>query len=274
MKAVNQNDLHVYGDYRLFIKDFYESKKANGSFSLATLARKVGISRVAVKYIIDRQRHISEEHIDAFCEALNLGGAQANYFASLVKFNKAKTTGQRNEHFKSMLRIRGSPLQDRLIDSSSIGYFQEWYYPAIAELSFVEGFRKNPAWIATRLYFKVSPEKIAKALSYLEANGYLKGSSAVQGRVKTADEISSHIGTQFLLRQTELARDAIETQSKQDREVFALTISVDAKKFALAKQMIVTFRHQLHDMLASTDDTAERVIQINMQMFTVAMKES
>jgi hypothetical protein len=36
--------------------------------------------------------------------------------------------------------------------------------------------------------------------------------------------------------------------------------------------MIADFRHQLHDLLASADQ-ADRVVQVNMQMFTLTRRE-
>lgn len=273
MKIVNQNPIYDYGDYRTFIKNFYTSKKAESSaFSLTTFARKVGFSKVAIKYVIDQMRHIADDNIPTFCKALNLDGSEANYFSSLVKFNKSKVMEERNEHFKSMLRIKGSPLHDRSLDASNIGYFQDWFYPAIAELSFTAGFQKDSQWIRDHLFFKVPKGKIAKAVTYLEVNGYLNGSAPNFARVKAAEEISSHVGKQFILRQIEIGREAVELQSKDDREVFSLTISVDEAKFQLAKRMVAEFRHQLHDLLANTE-ASERVVQINMQMFTLARTE-
>ena len=99
----------------------------------------------------------------------------------------------------------------------------------------------------------------------------LPGTFSVPGpaKVKTPDQLVSHVYKAFAVEQTQLAATAIETQAPGDREVFTLTVSVDRAKYDLVKARLAAIRHELHDLLASVDP-ADRVIQINLQMFTAA----
>ncbi|MCX6111318.1 MAG: DUF4423 domain-containing protein, partial [Proteobacteria bacterium] len=70
--------------------------------------------------------------------------------------------------------------------------------------------------------------------------------------------------------QLKLAEEALLKQDRDDRQFFNLAISVDRERFQLAKELVAEFRHKLHDRLAN-DSACERVIQINMQLFTTSL---
>ena len=50
---------------------------------------------------------------------------------------------------------------------------------------------------------------------------------------------------------------------------FNITISIDAERQKLAEGIVREFRHKMHDLLAN-EAVCDRVLQINMQMFTIA----
>lgn len=268
------NEIYSYSDYRDFILDFYKYKKSkNKNFSLAYFSGKVGQSKMAIKYLIDKQRHIADENIDAFSKALGLNDSESKYFRNLVLFNKAKSVNEKNRYFESMLKQKKSPFFELFLNQSSAAIFKAWYYPAIAELSYTDGFQEDPEWIKRKLAFNVSVENISKALNYLRENGFLKNSTSIISKIKLPENIESYIYSKYSADQLDLSKQAIESQNKEDREIFNITISIDEKKFEMAKDMIKKFRHTLHDILAN-DEPADRVVQINMQLFTLATNKT
>jgi uncharacterized protein (TIGR02147 family) len=258
-------NLFDYGDYRGYIRAYFDQRK----LSLARLGSKAGMSKVAVKYLLDGQRHIADDSIAQWSDCLGLKGDEAEFFRRLVLFNKARSHADRTAHFNQLLALRTRAFASRALDGAAIGLFQHWYYPVIAELSYVDGFVADPEWIRPRLRFPVARAQIAKALDYLAANGHLRGAPGGPAKGKTPDEITSHVYKAFVLQQCDLSGRAVEGQRAADREVSTLTVSVDAAKFAVLKQRIAAIRHELHDLLANTE-ACDRVVQVNLQMFTVA----
>ncbi len=270
MEAVNKLNIIDYDCYRTYLADYFQAKKeANPNFSLTMMANKVGQSKMTIKYLLDKKRHISEKNIAIFANALKLDPSQTRYFHALVKFNKSKTGDEKNIHFRELLKIKGSPFKDLYLQDSDAGYLSSWFYPAIAELSYVRGFNMDPANIKQSLYFSVSIDEIRSALHFLNKYGFLKDSQGDASKIKIPENFRGHIYKEFAAKQIELAKESIFTQDPSEREISNLTISVPEEKYQMAKQMIADFRHQLHEMLAN-DEECERVIQINMQLFTLA----
>lgn len=279
MTDVNQNrptdapNVFDYDDYRRFIKAVLDEGRARStSVSLATVGRKAGLSKMAVKYLVDGKRHLAESSIDRMAKALSLGGSEQTFFRHLVLFNKAHGEDERAKQFEALLKLRNSPFKDLFLTHGEVGYFRRWYYPAIAELSYVKGFVADAAWIQARLTFKVPRAEIQAAVEYLDTHGYLKGGKRTDAKVKLPDGFKSQVYKTFAIEQTELGGQAIDEQSRADREVFNVTVSVDPERFAVAKAMVAEFRQKLHDALAN-DALCDRVVQINMQLFTLAKSE-
>ncbi len=155
------------------------------------------------------------------------------------------------------------------LELSDLGYFAHWYYPVIAELSYLDGFQKNSDWIRNSLNFSLSKKQIEEALNYLEENNFLKGSLALDKQVKVPDELRSYIYKNYVLESIEMSRRSIDELSIDKRESFNLTVSVSNEKYQLAQNMIRNFRHELHEVL-SGDDDCDHVIQVNMQLFEMA----
>ena len=151
-----------------------------------------------------------------------------------------------------------------------MGLFKGWYYPVIREMSYMKGFKKEPLSIQKQLVFNVPIEKIREAIKYLEENGFLKGSKPNDFKLKVPNDIRSFVYKKYYTDIIEKARESVMKLGSNERELFNLTISIGASKYQLAKKMISEFRHTLHDTLANADDDCDRVIQVNMQMFTVA----
>jgi uncharacterized protein (TIGR02147 family) len=263
-------DLFAFGDYRAYIRAFFDARKrTDARYSMARLGKSAGMSKVAIKYLLDGRRHIATDTIDTWLRCLELSGDAATYFRHLVLFNKARGHADRTQHFNGMLAVKGGRFGSRVLAGADIGLFQAWYYPVIAELSYCDGFVADPEWIRKRLRFPVGKTLVAKALAYLDANGHLRRAGDVAAKGKTPDEIASHVYKAFVIDQTRLAADAIASLPAAARESFTLTVSIDAARYDVLKARIAAIRHELHDLLANTD-AADRVIQVNLNMFTTA----
>jgi len=270
MESVYKKEIFDYLDYREYIKDFYFEKKKNSSFSLNSFAKKVNVTKMAIKFIIDKKRHIGDENIELFTRVLGLEGAQKKYFFILVNFDKAKCEDKKKEYFERLLNFKDSPIREYYLKYSEMGLFKGWYYPVIREMSYMKGFKKEPLSIQKQLVFNVPIEKIREAIKYLEENGFLKGSKPNDFKLKVPNDIRSFVYKKYYTDIIEKARESVMKLGSNERELFNLTISIGASKYQLAKKMISEFRHTLHDTLANADDDCDRVIQVNMQMFTVA----
>jgi uncharacterized protein (TIGR02147 family) len=257
-----------FSDYRLFMTVFREGGKAR-KLSYEALGRRVGMSKMGIKYILDGKRHIADSKITAFSQALDLAPLEKKYFKYLVQFNKAKKSDDRDQFLKKMITIRKAPIDETTLIDRDIGFYSSWALPVIAEMSYMEGFKEDASWIWDNLRFKMSKQAIEQALVELKRLKLLRGQSRGGLKIKLSDGINSQVYNRYQRQVVAKAIEAIEFAPKEDREMSNICISVDKKRFEIAKRMISDFRHKLHDVLAN-DEVCDRVLQINMQLFMTA----
>ena len=268
-------NIFSYSDYRDYTKDYYHQKKSlNPTYSMSILAGKIGISKMAIKYLIDKKRHISDKKIPLLIKALDfLSPIQAKYFSTLVRFNKSDTTENKDYYFKKMQAIQGSPLKDHILSHKDAGLFQDWYYPVILEMSYLRQFKKDPEWIKKHMLFNISLEEIRDAVAFLDKHEFIKASSETWGKkVIVPESMRSHLYKRFCQRQLLIAKDAMNLLPIDERESSSLTISVDDAAFLKAKNLLKNLRIQLHEALANKRK-GNRVIQLTTQLCTVVKLE-
>ena len=103
MKSVKE-----YLEYRDFLRDFYTEKKSlNTLYSLRYMGNKVAVDPSHLVKIFQRQRHIGNLLIDVFINYCGLNGPDAEYFANLVRFNKAKSDRDSKMYYEKLLALKG-----------------------------------------------------------------------------------------------------------------------------------------------------------------------
>lgn len=272
-KTPEQRPIFEYLDYREFIADFYRAKKgkAGTKYSLSIIAKKAGISRMAVQHLVAGTRHLSLDKAHSIASALQLKTKEKDYFENLIRFNKAKNSRDKQQWFKAMMKSKESPILDMLLSDSQMGVFKDWFYPVIAEMSYLEGFEASPEWVQPRLGLKVRKKDIVEALSYLEAHHFL---NKRKGTYLASPELKSQIYKRYCMIQSEKLADAIAVLPSQEREWETLTIAVSNSNANKAKFMIRNFSKELRRTLAEEADTnkpqKDQVLQINLGLWAAA----
>lgn len=89
-----------YTDYRTYLRDFYDFRKdGQHGYSYRTFSKSAGFASPNIlKLVVDGERNISPEAVQKFVKALGLKGQMADYFATLVRLNQAKTDVDK-EHY-------------------------------------------------------------------------------------------------------------------------------------------------------------------------------
>ena len=80
-----EKSLFEYDNYRVYLKDFYESSKAeNSHFSLRFFSRLAGFkSQSVLTQVIKGERNISLQSINKFIKALKLSKREGIFFKNL-----------------------------------------------------------------------------------------------------------------------------------------------------------------------------------------------
>ena len=263
-------------DYRQFLRAWYEAEKNRlPAFSYRYFARKAGFaSPNFLKLVIEGSRNLSPDSVERFVETLRLPADEGNFFRDLVSWNQARNLAEKNLLFERV--IASKRFQEwRRLDASRLEYLRHWYYPAIRELAAHPDFDEDPAWIAGRLYGRLSREEILRALRVLEELGLLvrdaggrlgRGDRTVTTGPKMHGDELRVTAKAFLRQMMEQASDSLDAVPAPLRDIGSITVAVRPEMVQELKERIQRFRGEMLER-CDQEDGASEVYQLNLQFF-------
>jgi uncharacterized protein (TIGR02147 family) len=238
-------------DYRAILKGEFEQRcNRNPRYSLRAFAKALGISPARVSEIFSGKQGLSAKSAAAIGKRLGWGEVESQMFCDLVEAKHSKSKIKRR---LAEIRIAQNPA--RQLPTLQMDAFQvisDWHHFAILELTLIEGFKSDPAWIARRL--GLQPNAAEMALERLlrldlltrDADGKL---SAKDDFTASPDGIPSAALKKFHQQVIEKAVSALYTQPVEDRDVTNMMFAFDRSKMKEAKALIREFRRGFNQKL-------------------------
>lgn len=265
-------DLYSYLSYRDFLRDWFASRKAaDRRYSHRLFARRAGVSSPSLlKEVIEGRRNLTPTTLEGFVAAIELDPDAAAFFAALVDLDQAGTDDERAaawDRVASSRRFRTA----RPIEGASMLYLSNWYYPAIRELALCEGFCADPAWIAARLFPRVSRAQARAALDALFELGLLV--EHPDGSVRAADlslatphEVAGLGARNYHREMLQRSIEAIEKAPPSDRHLLGVTVAIPSGLVPTLKAELDAVQERLLHLCDTAVESADRVFQIELCM--------
>lgn len=272
-------DIFSYLDYREFLRDCYRAGKEHvPAFSYRYLCQKAGFSSPNfVKLVVDGDRNLGQDSIPRFCKAFDLSASESRFFSDLVTLSQETDPDARTEALErlaSSKRFR----QARRIDQGMFRYLSHWYYPAIREMAARHDFVDDPKWIAAELVPPIKVRRVKEALTVLFDLGLLERDA--DGRVRRGDpslttghEVAALGARAYHRQMLERATESMELVDRQQRDISALTVCIEAATVDDLKERIHRFREALLTR-CDGDEDPDVVYQVNIQLFPLARPRS
>jgi uncharacterized protein (TIGR02147 family) len=267
-----------YLDYREFLRDFYQEKKATEyGFSYRAFSRRAGLrSTNYLKLVMDGERNLTPEMASQFARGCGLEQQAADYFCELVAFNQTSSAEARNRCYERLSRFKQYRTIHRL-DAAQAAYHSSWYIPAIRELVARPDFRDDPKWIARTLQPRITADEAERALGTLTSLGLLSRDGA--GRLRQSQPLVTtgtgplgHHIVNYHRAMLERAAEALDSVPREEREISSVTLCVSQDVMLDLKERIRELRREILQA-AELGGTPERVVQINFQLFPLSEKK-
>ena len=268
-------DIFTYLDFRRFLDDWFRCKKeSNSRFSHRLFARRAGLKTSSLlHHVIRGDRNLTHHTSEAFSQAMSLNAEEVDFFMALVQLNQAEDHTERNaawERISATKRFR----EARPIEGDSVQYLSRWYIPAIRELAHRSDFDPSPKWIARTLRPRVTETQAKRALLVLQSTGMLAECDGIlrpaEGTVRTPHEVAGLAAHNYHLGMLERASDAIEAFPPSERFLGGLTVAIPESLVAELKAELAAFQERLLDLCDRHVGDAERVYQLNTQLFPLS----
>lgn len=269
-----------FDDYRTYLRAMITYlKDTRPQFSYRYFSRMAGFSSPNfLKLVAEGKRNMSTRSIVKFSRGLGLDAQEAEAFETLVLLSQAQTDEERNRHYQRLRRHARRHSSAARLEEAQYRVYSLWYTLPIRELMLHPDFREDPEWIGQRLTPEVRPTEVRNALALLEEVGLVVRDE--QGRLRSANtkistgpRVRSLAVRNFHRSMLDLASRSLDGAPIEQRDVTALTLTLNAKQFELVRTRIAQFRRELLDIIdedqqaqADAPGTGE-VYQVGFQLF-------
>ena len=269
-------DILEYTSYRLYIADYYADRKAKSAFTWQEFANAAGFtSPVYLKYVSEGRFNLSEDAAVRVAQAMDLAGFEPEYFCEMVKFDHAKNDAEKKAAFNRMLAIADAH-KAKILEGDSFRFFSDWKNPVIRELAPAMPGAK-PLALAHACRPKVSAAEVSETLKFLVNAELLQKDEdgnyrQTEKSVTTGPMNATPVAVRGLHRQMgEIALEAIEGVSQDDRNFSGLTLGVTRGAYEEIVKEIAEFRKRVV-AIATRDNETDEVYRMNIQFFPMTNK--
>ncbi len=265
-------------DYRAFLSESYHYRKQRDKyFSYRYFSKKAGFaSPNFLQLVTSGRRNLTNDSIAKVAKGFGLKKNEREYFETLVYMNQAATLEERDHYYRKLIQLKGAS-EVRKLEKARYDYFSTWYHPVVREVVLFGERNQAAEEIAERMHPKISVKEAEKSLALLEELELIRKDrngrwEQVEQNVSTGPEVRSLVVANYHRELLRLAAESIERDSPENRDISAVTLSVNRERISELKQRIASFRRELLET-ASTEERPDQVIQVNIQLFPLTQSE-
>ncbi len=279
MRTGTSPDIFGYLSYREFLGDWFAAQKAaDRRYSHRLFARRANVrSPSLLGEVISGRRNLTPATAEGFCRAMRLSHDQARFFDDLVRFDQAAPTELKNQAWQRIAasrRFRNA----RPVDEGMMRYLSNWHYPAVRELAWRADFQADPAWIAAELQPQITVAQARDALDTLVELGMLQQREVhgverlapAEVSLATAHQLAPLAAVNYHHGMLDRAKDALDQVPGAQRHLCAVTVAIPEDLVPVLKAELDAFQERMLHLCDEQIDRAERVYQLNLQLFPLS----
>lgn len=273
--APPERDFFEYDDYRSLLARLIVDRKAQGlPCSYRWMAQQAGYtSPNFFKLVLDRERELTGDGAEKVVRMFKLSVTEGDYFRALVRFQRAKDLTDKLHYAEKLVRLKPRRPSAQLA-KDQFEYHRKWAYVVLREvLTLAEPFRDADD-IHAKVHTGLSRAQIQEGVAHLARLGLVEtgadGFLRVRHRtLRSGDRIINSALFGFHLEILDLAKQALGRYKAHEREFHALTVRLTPEAYELARRRIQQLKDEILE-LSEAADSAESVLQLNLQLFPVA----
>jgi uncharacterized protein (TIGR02147 family) len=270
-------NIYNYTSYRLFLKEYYEERKALEGYTYRDFSKETGMNSSSwLMHLVRGTKNLSEDTSARIAKALHFNRHETEYFDLLVHFTQAQDSETKNFFFHKILDLK-KKLKIIRIGEEQYEYYTKWYYPVIRSLVSKVEWNDDFGILAKKLLPPITESEAKKSVVLLEKLGFIEKNMSgkwVQKNdvISTGDEVMSLNVVNYHKQVTRLAENAFDLSSKEWRDISSLTLGINRDDVKAIKAKIQQFRKEIME-IARASDEADRVYQLNFHFFPVSKSE-
>ncbi len=274
--ALDSRDVRVfdYLDYRVFLRDLYESRRAvDPRFSCRYIAQKVGFRSASYfTQVLNGKAGMTTDMALRFASFLRLDPKESDYLELLVLHQRSKTVKERRRYLERLSSFRGTTAQ--IVPQENFKFFEKWHHTAILELLYIKPFDGDHKALAKRLRPSIPTAKAQESIELLLKLGMIRKQGRLLVRTDTrntttGEAVQAVQVDQFHTSTLQLAARSIEGIPREQRSLSSLTMSLSPEGRRKVEAEIVNFRRRIQS-IASSDSGENAIHHLGIQLFPMS----
>jgi len=264
----------LYTDFRKFLNDFLETQKSlkDTDITYKRICMETGIKSPGhLSLILNGKANISTDLAEQFAKFCNLKNRETRYFLTMVRFNQEKRTGPKMELFEQLISFTDSCIYR--VGPHLYKYYDRWYHSVIRALLEFVSVSDNFDELAKMTIPKIRPDQARASVMLLtelgliqrDENGFFR---PTRKSIDTGSAQTSLMVNNFTLSMLDLAREAMDRFSREERVFSSVTVGTDKAGYDEIISELREFRRRVAEIVQRRP--ADRVLQVNFQVFPVS----
>ena len=268
------SDLFNHTDYRAFLREHLDERRQRDSFfSLRFFASKAGTAAGTVVKILQGQLQVSARLLPGMVRACKLDEREAEYFAALIDFSKAKSGPDIRRTFERLSSLKG--VRSTTLETHQYAFYQKWHHSAVRAAIGIRPLGEDFKSLAASLVPPITVAQARETVKLLEKLELVRrgddGLLRITDQIITTGEKWRNVAVREFQKQTmELALASLERDPVELREHSTVTLTLRRQDLPILKQRSAQFRQDLLK-LAQQADGEDAVFQMNLQIFPMAL---
>jgi uncharacterized protein (TIGR02147 family) len=267
-----ENEIYQYEDYRLYLSErFRQLQAVDPGFSQRRLARVAGFANPGFfNDVIKGRRRLSPLAVEKMGAGLSLEPNEVEFLRHLVDFNESDNPAEKQEAQRK-LGLRRNHKNFRRLTPDHAGYYQDMHYPlvraAIAVCDFRGDYDKLAGFLRPSLPTAVVKRCVrdlcAWGLVTQDQEGHYLLTHPYLEPPEEYPEIIRRLNREWILQ----AAAALDLLPPRERHMSSALLQVSEQTYNGIVEHLETSRERLLEMVKQDSNPADRVVQVNMQVF-------
>lgn len=278
---MSETKIYEYLDYREFLKDYYNCKKAaNAAFSLRVFSDKIGFkAKDFISRVMNGEKNLSSQSILKVANGLRLGKHETEFFIALAKFNQAETTENRNaafEEMQSVLKVVRFAESRYTLGHCQYMVYSHWRHLTVRSLIGLFGFNGDYETLAKQVHPHITIDEAKKSVKLLEDCNLIEKDKSgnyklTENAITTGDRTSKLALRGFHQHCLKLASESIDNDPPSMRHISGLTLGISKEGYDRIVERINAFRKEIA-LIAEEDKNSDKVFQLQFALFQLGGK--
>ena len=266
-------DIFQFTHFRKYLDEYQAARvQTDPEFTRAGVCALLGLPKTR-SYFNDivKGKKLSGRMIPKFVEVLGLNKKEAKYFETMVNFDQAKTTTERNAFFDELIKQHPDP--HHILNEDAYEYYNHWYNSVLFTALDVIDISDDLEPIQKRIFPKVSVGTLKRSLELLARIGFVRKNEdgfwkSCRESVSSGAYSNNDLVRQYQLQCFELSKQALLANDDNPSDMGTFTFSVSDDAYREIALEIQNLKAKVRKIITQDKKEATGVHQLNIHLFT------